>query len=361
MIKISKKVSVIVILAIMVAIIFGFGGLMKFTESMNAKNNNNNSSSVQFQKEEMNRQQEDLKTQITEVQKQKRSATEVELQNLEADERSYQNQIEMIQYAIDKDILLNSNSFRAQATHSLFSYKEIVNQLSSIPAANLTEEQKQQLSDSKSKSSSLQGIIESKDFKGYVSFLNNEIYSDTNIPAEEKKIHIASNELRLKYNLTGEVDGKIYNGNANNYINQIENDKRSLLYNLDYTGNSQIQKPLTLELREKIKNDIAAVEYKFKKGIVSNSTTIDNGLGMTSAVIPMMLDVGIFMVVILVMILAGGSVSSEMSTGSIKSLIISPTKRWKIFTAKILSLLTIGVIATFIAYIFIIDNEYIIP
>jgi ABC-2 type transport system permease protein len=65
-----------------------------------------------------------------------------------------------------------------------------------------------------------------------------------------------------------------------------------------------------------------------------------------------MLGIGIFMVSILGMILAGGSVSSEISTGSIKSLIISPTKRWKIFAAKGLSLITIGIISVLIAYIF---------
>ncbi len=80
---------------------------------------------------------------------------------------------------------------------------------------------------------------------------------------------------------------------------------------------------------------------------VYNDMKID-GLNVLSN----MLSVGIFMLVILVMILAGGSVSSEISTGSIKSLIISPVKRWKIFTAKFLSLLSVGVIAALIIYAF---------
>ncbi|MHB8063701.1 MAG: ABC transporter permease subunit [Ruminiclostridium sp.] len=350
MIKISKKVSVIVILAIMVAIIFGFGGLMKFSDSMNVKNDNY-SSNEKYQKEEMNRQLEDVKIKIAEIQKQKSSASDIELQNLEAEERSNQNQIDMLQYAIDKDILLSSDSFRAQATQRLFSYKEIVSQLSSIPAADLTEEQKQQLSEAQNNSSSLQGIIENKDFKEYISFLNNDINSNNNMSAEEKKIYLESNELILKNNLTGEDDGKAYDGNTNVYLTQIEQGKLSLLNDLDYTGNSQIQKPLTPELRESIKNEIAVAEYKLNKSIGNNADS-NVSMNLKSIVMPGMLSIGIFMVVILVMILAGGSVSSEISTGSIKSLIISPTKRWKIFTAKLLSLLTIGVIAALIAYIF---------
>jgi len=353
MIKISKKVSVIVILAIMVAIIFGFGGLMKFTESMNAKNNNNYSSNVNFQKEEMDRQLEDAKTRLAEIQNKKASATGVELQQLEAEERSNQNELDKLQYAIDKDITLYSNNFRGQATQQLFSFKETVSQLSSIPAADLSDAQKQQLSEAQSNISIVQNAIENKDFKGYIAFQNNEISSNTGLSPEEKKIYLESNELRLKYNLTGEVDGKEFvDGNANQYIFQIEQGKNSLLKDLDYTGDSQNVKPLTSERRESIKNNIAVAEYKLEKSIVNNTTTNNVGMDVKSIVMPGMLGIGIFMVVILVMILAGGSVSSELSTGSIKSLIISPTKRWKIFTAKFLSLLTIGVIAALIAYIF---------
>ncbi|HEY5586123.1 MAG TPA: ABC transporter permease subunit [Ruminiclostridium sp.] len=353
MIKISKKASVIVILAIMVAIIFGFGGLMKYQDSSNARNNNNYSNNTEFQKEDMNRQIEDVKTQIAEIQKQKSSATGVDLQNLEAQERSLQNQVDMFQYAKDKEITLSSNSFRAQATQRLFSYKEIVSQLNSIPVINLTEEQKTQLSKAQSDVAALQSVIENKDFKEYISLLNTDINSDTSTSSEEKKIYLESNELRLKYNLTGEVDGVAnMDGNVDNSIYQIENGKRSLLYDLDYTGNSQSPKPLTPELRIKIENDIAVAEYKLEKSNLNNTTTDNMGMDVKSIAMPGMLSIGRFMIVILVMILAGGSISSEMSTGSIKSLIISPTKRWKIFIAKFLSLLTIGVLAALIAYIF---------
>jgi ABC-type transport system involved in multi-copper enzyme maturation permease subunit len=351
MIKISKKVSVIVILAIMVAIIFGFGGLAKFQVSSNEKNNNNYSTSnKQFLKDEMSRQQADMKTKIAEVQKEKDTATGVELINLEAQEKSHQNQLDMLQYAIDKDILLGSNSFRAQATQILFSNKEMVRLLSDIPATNLDKEQEQQLEEAQSNSSTLQTIIQDKDFKGYISFLNNSINSNTGMSDDEKKIYLGSNEIRSKYNLTGEEDSKIDIGNANYLIAQIEKGKLSLLKDMDYTNNSQIQKALTPELRESIKNDIAVAEYKL--GSKTISITSSNSMDMSDNILPIMLKIGIFMIVILIMILAGGSISSEMSTGSIKSLIISPTKRWKIFTAKFLSLLTIGVIAALLAYIF---------
>lgn len=352
MIKISKKVSVIVMLAIMVAVIFGFGGLMKFQDNQNKGKDNNYNYELEFQKDEMNRQLESAKTRIAEIQKKKGSVSEDELKGLEAEERSNQNQVDMLQYAIDRDILLYTNNYRDQAVQKLFRLKDIEGQINSIPVANQTEEQKKQLSDIKTNTSALEKVIENKNFKEFITLQNKDISSNTNMSEEEKKIYIESNELRLKYNITGEQDGKVYAaGNANNYIYQIENGKRSLLHDLDYTGN-QSHKPLTEEQREKIKDSIAVIEYKFEEGIISNTSTNNFGMDVKSIVMPGMLGIGIFMVSILGMILAGGSISSEISTGSIKSLIISPTKRWKIYTAKALSLITVGIIATLIAYVF---------
>lgn len=53
-----------------------------------------------------------------------------------------------------------------------------------------------------------------------------------------------------------------------------------------------------------------------------------------------------FIIGILVIIVAGSQISSERSSGSIKSLILSPVKRWKIVTAKLLA--SISVLLIFI-------------
>ena len=42
---------------------------------------------------------------------------------------------------------------------------------------------------------------------------------------------------------------------------------------------------------------------------------------------------------IFAIIIAGGAISTEVSTGTIKFWALTPNKRWKILTAKILSLL----------------------
>lgn len=55
-----------------------------------------------------------------------------------------------------------------------------------------------------------------------------------------------------------------------------------------------------------------------------------------------------FFLVILLIVVAGSSISQEMATGSIKSLIIAPVKRWKIFLAKILALLSLVIVGSFL-------------
>ncbi|NJD02436.1 MAG: hypothetical protein FIA99_07540 [Ruminiclostridium sp.] len=345
MIKISRKISVIIILGIMIIGVIGFGGLMKLQVSMNPGNNNYLSQNMQFQKEEMDRQLDSFKGRLSEIKQQKASATGADLMNLESEERSIQNQIDKLQYAKTMDIILFSSSYRAQAIEMLFNYKETVNQLNSMPAASLTQEQKKQLEDAGNYISRLEKAIKNKDFKEYISVSNDQINNNTFISTEEKKISLESNELRLKYNLKGEENS--FPNSMDSLIWQIESGKRSLLYNIDYT--SQTQKPLSSELREKIKNGVAVNVYKIEKGIIGKNS--NTGMNPEELAMPGMVGFGSFMLVILVMILAGGSISQEISTGSIKSLIISPTKRWKIFIAKVVSLLTIGIIGALLLYI----------
>ncbi len=353
MIKISKKVSVLVMLAIMAVIIFGFGGLVKYQESSYAQNNSNTDYNAQFQREEMNRQLESAKSIIAEIQEKKKSAEGDELQALEAQLEFNRNQADMLQYAIDKDIILYTSSYRSRAAEKLFSYKTDLAQLEKLPENELPSDQVQQMSKLRDYVDTLEKVIEKKDFKAFIALLNDEINNNQDIPGEEKKIQIESNELLLKYNITGENGSESNYNNANAYINQITNGKLSLLYDVEYNNGTQDQKPLSPEMREKTKNLIAVSEYKLKNLNSGNSDNSANPISMdSSTIISTMLSIGIFVVVILVMILAGGSISSEVSTGSIKSLIISPVKRWKIFTAKVLSLLTVGIISALTAYVF---------
>ena len=98
-----------------------------------------------------------------------------------------------------------------------------------------------------------------------------------------------------------------------------------------------------------MENDIAVQTYRLENNLTFDFTTAEGVMSATG--VSVLYSFGVVLVAILMMILAGGSVSQEMSSGTIKSLIISPTRRWKIYLAKLLSLLSVGVMATLLLYV----------
>ena len=92
---------------------------------------------------------------------------------------------------------------------------------------------------------------------------------------------------------------------------------------------------LTEERREILQNGIKILDYKFENRNLYNEKSMISIMVSyyTSSVVR-------FGLIVLLVLIAGSSVSQELATGSIKSLIIAPVKRWKIFTAKLLSIIT---------------------
>jgi ABC-2 type transport system permease protein len=162
------------------------------------------------------------------------------------------------------------------------------------------------------------------------------IDADPSLPDGEKGIQKELNAIRR--------DVGAYDANLETLLMTLANQKKSLLYGLDYTGGSVV--PLTADARAKMIDSVAVTVYKIEHRIESDPYTSD-----PSEVAFMMMNyVGFFLVILLMMILAGGSFSSEISTGSIKSLIVAPVKRWKIYFAKFASILTVGVLASLLLY-----------
>lgn len=346
MIKISRKVSTIVILSIMIVGVVGFGCIMKIQETYSSNNNqtNNGQMIIENNKSDLSR----LEEQLANIESQIKNADATQLANLEQEKESITSQIEISKIAIEKDIPMYSNSYRARALGSIGSSKITLANLKKIPAEQLTDENKKTIAYNEDIISRFGKVIDNKDFKEYINISNDMINNDLKLSAEEKSIPLESNALRLKLNLTGdENNGNYYQDSFENSIRLIENAKRSLLYNLDYTTSQGNPASLSPEKREIIKNDLAVNIYKVENKISS----MQIGSSPKSIAVTGMSGIGLFMITILIMILAGGAVSQELSSGSIKSLIISPAKRWKIFIAKVMSLLTIGIIASLILYI----------
>lgn len=93
--------------------------------------------------------------------------------------------------------------------------------------------------------------------------------------------------------------------------------------------------PLTSERKEQLQNSILILDYQISHGCLTSERTSRATITRQIA-----LRMARFLLVIMLVIIAGSSISQEVATGSIKSLIIAPVKRWKIFTAKLLALFT---------------------
>ena len=338
MIKVIKKVSVIIILSIMIVAVICTGALMKTQDYISKQNSTQYNNSDDAKKQ----MQEELSTEQKRIKKIDELLPKTKPEDIPAlleEKVSSSLRIDIIKIAIEKKIELNSPDYRAKSLNKIYELKIQM---------RLSINTRKQTADIIGLIQGYENVVNQNDLKSFIALENDQINSDKSVTADEKKISIESNELRLKLNITGQPQKGSYSDSSEVAISRIETEKKSLLYNLDLSGS---QLPLTPEARENVKNDLAVNTYKLEHGISEIGNGLESsGIGEKLAY-NSMLGIGLFMIVLLLMILAGASVSNEISSGSIKSLIISPAKRWKIFLAKFLAIISIGVIAGLILYI----------
>ncbi len=115
------------------------------------------------------------------------------------------------------------------------------------------------------------------------------------------------------------------------YLSQIDDKKEMIDSGLDY----ELPRILTEQKKAQLANEIKILEYKLEK-----HNAYDEKSFAALQVMTITRSINQFVMVVLVLLIAGSSISQEMATGSIKSLIIAPVRRWKIYTAKLLSIVT---------------------
>lgn len=351
MIKISRKIVVIIILAIMIIGVIAFGGLVKLQQSSIMRQTGDIDNSQWF-KEEMKSQLEYYNKELAAVQQKLDAAdTDEEKASFSQEKENIQSQVDLYQIAVDKGINLNTGGFKATLLNDLMSQKNQLRIIESIPSDQRTKAQQDQIVLLKQNIAQYTAILDSGDFAKYIEIKNKDIDQNTTISADEKTLKKDTNLLWLKLDPKGDSD---INGDGyllQSTLSQIENYRRSLLYNIDYTSQNQYVKPLTPDARQTVENSLAVLVYKAEHNMIALNN--NSSSQMQEAAVTGMLGFGIFMLVCMMLILAGGSVSQEISSGSIKSLIISPTKRYKIFIAKLASLVTVGVFSAIVLYIFV--------
>lgn len=348
MTKVWRKLSNIILLGIMILGILGLGGLMKLQEVAQDQFMQDDSYIEESNKSEMEYYIDDIKNQLADIEEKSKAASEEDKYFIEQDKARLEAQLEVYEFAKESGISIFTSYYKATALNITISLKQANKLIELTPTELQTNDDKKTIKENNELIEKYLAIVKNSDFEEYIAIDNEQINKDDSLSDEEKKIQLESNELMLKYNITGQ-SAKGYNMYSNDdmqIIYQIENIKYSLYTNTD--SSSGVEIPLTDEQRDNLNNSLAINLYKLDKGIHANESFTNTGEVAMLA----MTGFGMFIIIILILILAGGSISSEISTGSIKSLIISPTKRWKIFTAKFLSLLTVGIAAVIVMYLF---------
>ncbi len=191
----------------------------------------------------------------------------------------------------------------------------------------------------------LLNIVLDNNFEGYINYEKESEKQKLNqkeITQQEYDDNIQILDLRYKYQIGNVGNEEVIRDSKEGYLYKIKNEQKSIRTGIDYQSN----RVLTAEQRKEYEDDIKINIYKIENNIVNEdySTTTNYRMmfeSLTSSFV-------ITLIAIFAMIVAGGAISSEVSTGTIKFWALTPNKRWKILTAKILSIIFYLVVITLI-------------
>lgn len=355
MIKTLRKLSVVLILSITLVAMIGFGVLMRFT--LQAASDYRSSDISGEDIKENNRQYIDS---LIEMNGKKFFALQEQIDALPegADTSSLLIEKERLDedtarltFYRENDILLDDRlDFRFEAREKLSSLK--IDRFTLNQKPQLNEEESGKLAALDQKIAELNDIIGRSDFPAYINLLKRDIDADAALSSEDKTLEKELLDLRVQMlpDPLPPISAKYrsYGYNLETALSYLRTLKTSLKDDVDYRSPGSLIRPLDSKGRAQIQNDLAAAVYKVKNGIpLSNALDSDNASYIT---LKGLMGIGTFGAVILLIMLGGGAISSEITSGSIKSLIVAPVRRWKIVTAKLIALVTVWIASFLLIY-----------
>jgi len=235
----------------------------------------------------------------------------------ENDRRNFEINLEKYEMAIEYQINIYSSYWR----------NNLLNQITNLKQQGDTSETAQ-----------LTEILKNNDFDGYIN-LQKEKLKKQELSQEEYDDQIMILDLQAKYEIGKNVDEDYW---KTSILNEIELLQQSVRTGIDYRSN----KLLSLEKNQDYKDKIKINIYRLENDMPSTDYSVGNNFRILFEV--MASNFVVVVIAITAIIIAGGAIASEISTGTIKFWALTPNKRWKIMTAKIMSLLFYIVIVTLI-------------
>lgn len=296
-IKTWKKLSTKILLIIILLSLIGTLGLVKFMKSINESN------STAFSNYDWK----------TDVNNQIKNMTKILKQDEVDDETKRNLQIEVEKYKLAVQYDINP--------YADFWKSDMLNEI-----AKLEYEDKNNVNIAK-----LKEILKNDDYGQYIEIqkiLKKQELDNGKITEQEYEDEILVLDLQGKYEI-GKYEEYTW---KQNIIYAIKTEQKSIRTGLDYNT----QKLLTVEQLQEEKDNLKINIYRLEHNIPS----LDFYTGDYRMMFEMMAPGFVVAVIaIATIIIAGGEISTEVSNGTIKFWALTPNKRWKILTAKILSVL----------------------
>lgn len=238
-----------------------------------------------------------------------------------------------------KENNITENSFKAAVTGSLHNYYEQMIYAELYSGAG-TESEQYKLA--KSEYDRLDEIIKTSNYKQYIEDENKRI-EESEMPDEHKKSSIAYNNALYKICPTGEFGSYRARDNAEYLFSEKENIENALEKGIDLNTDGSISD----ERRRELELSLAVINKKIDESLLLGSTSQQP----SGESFILSLSFGSLMTTIILIVIAAAMMSGETSTGTIKSLIIAPVKRWKIYLSKYLALIFVSVALSLYSYI----------
>ena len=314
-IKTWKKLSTKIMIIVAILAIIGTLGLVKIMQRTSgnviiADSNDNWKKSIQ---QEMNYMEEQLKNDELD----------------EATKTSYEQQIETYKMSLEYDVSpWKMNYWKTNLIQEISNLKIQKNNLLSENEIKSIEERISKLTEK----------LEQNDFDGYIELQKTEQKTQLDngeISEQEYKDKIEVLDITKKSGIGKESNDPYW---KQTLITEIETAQASIRTNID----KETSKVLTVEKKQEYEDLIKIDKYRLENNIAP-STYSQSYKAIFEILAPMF---GVAVIAIIVIVIAGGTISTETSTGSIKFWALTPNKRWKILTAKILSVLFYIIILT---------------
>lgn len=255
----------------------------------------------------------------------------------EKDKGHLQAEIDMYQLAKDNNVDLN-NYYSYWKVNILY---DIEQQKCDLVDLKLQGIEQTKIDEKQSNINKLIDLLKNDDYSGYIELQkqNEKIKLDNKeITQKEYDMNIEILDLTKKYEIN--KTGTLEDSWKSTVLSEIITLKENLLNGID----SNTGKVLTVEKQQEQKDVITLDLYRLENNIPTTDSMTDYRTVYDYMAISFS---SIFLSIMMIMI-TGSAISTEISKGTIKFWTITPNKRWKIMLAKILSAVFILLVMTLI-------------